>query len=98
MSILDFRMFIAFMLVIITVISIISFLVRKNVIAKIVTLLFIYILTILFLIYLMIIKESQDLIFPVISIFCINFILTSATGLGILNNVLRNEEEEEEDY
>ncbi len=76
-------------------IAALSFFLRKRPIIKMVNLAFVYLLTITFLMYLIIIKNSEDILFPIFIIIFINFLLTFLTGVSILNNILNNGEENE---
>ncbi len=95
MTILNFRIIISLVLVFMIGIAALSFFLRKRPIIKMVNLAFVYLLTITFLMYLIIIKNSEDILFPIFIIIFINFLLTFLTGVSILNNILNNGEENE---
>lgn len=93
MSILNFRIIISLILVFMIGVATLSFFLRKKPIVKMVNLAFVYLLTITFLMYLIIIKNSEDILFPIFIIIFINFLLTFLTGVSILNNLINNGEE-----
>lgn len=75
----------------------VAFLLRKKPILKMVNLGFIYILSIMFMMYLIIIKQSEDVLFPTFIVIFINFLLTFLTGASILGSLLE-EDFEDDDY
>lgn len=91
MSILDFRIFTSLFLVLIIGITTLSFFLRKKPIIKMINLAFIYTLSIIFLMYLLIIKNSEDTLFPIFIIIFINFILTFLTGVSIVKNLMKED-------
>lgn len=76
-------------------ISALSFFLRKSPILKMTNLAFVYLLSITFLVYSIIIKNAEDTLFPIFIIIFINFLLTFLTGVSILNNLLNNGEKDE---
>lgn len=95
MIILNFRIIISLILIFMIGVATLSFFLRKKPIMKMANLAFVYLLTISFLMYLIIIKNLEDILFPIFIIIFINFLLTFLTGVSILNNLLNNEEEDE---
>ena len=95
MTILNFRIIISLVLVFMIGVASLSFFLKKKPIIKMVNLAFVYLLTIAFLMYLIVIKNAEDILFPIFIIIFINFLLTFLTGVSILNNILNSEEEDE---
>lgn len=95
MTILDFRIILSLILVFMIGVAMLCFFIRKNPIMKIINLAFAYILSIIFLLYILIIKSSEDILFPIFIIIFINFLLTFITGVSILNNLLNSGDEYE---
>ncbi len=94
MTILDFRIIIVFAMLVMIGISTLVFFLRKNPIIKMINLAFTYLLIISFLIYLITIKQSEDILFNVCIIIFLSFILTFLTGIGVVNNVLNDGEKD----
>ena len=94
MTILDFRIIIVFSMFVMIGISTLVFFLRKNPIIKMINLAFTYLLIISFLIYLITIKQSEDILFNVCIIIFLSFILTFLTGIGVVNNVLNDGEKD----
>lgn len=77
----------------------IAFLLRKKPILKMVNLGFVYILSTIFMMYLIIIRQSEDILFPTFIIIFINFVMTFLTGTSILGGLLKEKNfEEDDDY
>jgi len=92
MIILNFRIIISLILVFMIGVAAVSFFLREKPVMKMVNLAFVYLLTVAFLMYLIIIKNSEDLLFPIFIIIFINFLLTFLTGVSILNNLINAKE------
>ncbi|HSQ97531.1 MAG TPA: hypothetical protein VLL98_02310 [Rickettsiales bacterium] len=97
MSILSFRIIISCCLILMICIATIAFLLRRKPILKMVNLGFVYLLSTIFMMYLIIIKQAEDILFPTFIIIFINFLLTFLTGASILGNLLK-EDYEDDDY
>jgi hypothetical protein len=98
MTILNFRILVSCCLIFMICIATIAFILRRKPILKMVNLSFIYILSTMFMIYLVVIKQSENVLFPVFIIIFINFLITFLTGASILSNLLKKEELEGKDY
>lgn len=94
-NILNFRVLISLVLVAIVCITMLSFYLRKNLILKMSDLAFVYISTIIFLMYLIVIKKVEDTLFPILIIIFIDLLLTFLAGIAILNNLLKRGGEED---
>lgn len=90
MSILLFRIIVSSLLLAMIFFAVISFVLKKEPIVKMINLGFIYILSIIFMMYLIVIKKAEDVLFPVFVVIFINFLLNFLTGISILGGVLKN--------
>lgn len=90
MNILDFRIFILLCLLAMAGISLLVFFVREKPIRKMMDLSFTYLLLITFIVYILVIKNFEAILFPIFIIIFINFLLTLTTGISIVNNLLVN--------
>ena len=90
MSILLFRIIVSSLLLVMIFFAIVSFLLRKQPIIKMINLGFVYILSIIFMMYLIVMKKAEDVLFPVFIVIFINFLLNFLTGISILGGVLKN--------
>ena len=91
MNILNLIIIISLLLILVLFILMITFYFRKNIILKMVDLCYIYMITIVFLMYFIVIKNSEDILFPIFIIIFIDLLLTFLTGIVILHNMLKNE-------
>ena len=98
MNILIFRVIISSSLLAMIFIAIASFLLKKEPILKMINLGFVYILSIIFMMYLIVIKKAEDFLFPVFIIIFINFLLNFLTGIAILGDLLKNKQDDEDDF
>ncbi|MDD2840313.1 MAG: hypothetical protein PHY80_04290 [Rickettsiales bacterium] len=99
MTILGFRIIISCCLILMICVATIAFLLRKKPILKMVNLGFVYILSTIFMMYLIIIRQSEDILFPTFIIIFINFVMTFLTGTSILGGLLKEKNfEEDDDY
>ena len=96
MTILNFRIFLSLSLIFLMGASGLAFFLRKKPISKMINLAFLYISNITFLLYMIVIKNLEDALFPIFIILFIDFLMTFATGIGILNNLLNNKTEKNE--
>ena len=90
MNILEFRVFILLCLLAMIGISLLVFFVREKPIRKMMDLSFTYLLLITFIVYILVIKNFETILFPIFIIIFINFLLTLITGISIVNNLLIN--------
>ena len=90
MNILEFRIFILLCLLAMAGISLLVFFVREKPIRKMMDLSFTYLLLITFIVYILVIKNFEAILFPIFIIIFINFLLTLTTGISIVNNLLVN--------
>lgn len=90
MTILDFRIIVSFIMLLIIAISMIIFFLRKRPILKMINLAFVYILIMAFFVYIITIKQAEEILFPICIIIFISFVLTFLTGVGIVDNLLNN--------
>ena len=94
MSILLFRIIVSSLLLAMIFFAVISFVLKKEPIVKMINLGFIYILSIIFMMYLIVIKKAEDVLFPVFVVIFINFLLNFLTGISILGGVLKNKKKD----
>ena len=90
MNILEFRIFILLCLLAMAGISLLVFFIREKPIRKMMDLSFTYLLLITFIVYILVIKNFEAILFPIFIIIFINFLLTLTTGISIVNNLLVN--------
>lgn len=90
MSILLFRIIVSSLLLAMIFFAVISFVLKKEPIVKMINLGFVYILSIIFMMYLIVIKKAEDVLFPVFVVIFINFLLNFLTGISILGSVLKS--------
>ncbi len=104
MNIMDFRIFVSLCLLFVIGVAMIVFFVREKPIKKMMNLSFVYLLLITFIIYILVIKNFETILFPIFIIIFINFLLTLITGISIVNNLLvknrylKDEDELYDDY
>ena len=96
MNILIFRVIISSSLLAMIFLAVTSFLLKKEPILKMINLGFIYVLSIIFMMYLIIIKKAEDILFPIFIIIFINFLLNFLTGISILGGLLKNNDKDDE--
>ena len=95
MTILNFRIIVLLVMLCTIAISTLMFFLRKNPVIKMINLAFTYLLIIAFFVYLITVKQFEDILFPVCIIIFMSFILTFLTGISVVNNLLNKDEEEE---
>jgi len=88
MNILSFRIFISLLLIVMMFFKTASFFLHKKPISKMADLASIYLLNATFLLYMIVIKNLENTFFSIFIIIFIDFLVTFATGIGILNNIL----------
>lgn len=95
MNIFNFRIIILLCILTVIGISMLVFFLREKPIRKLMDLSFVYLLLITFIMYILVIKNFESVLFPIFIIIFINFLLTLITGISIVNNLLAQHKEEE---
>ena len=93
MNILNFRIIISLVLILMLCVSLLTFYLRKNIILKMIDLAVVYIIMMVFLLYLIIIKGIEEILFSILIIIFINLIVTFVTGIMILKSLLKSNAE-----
>lgn len=89
--IFNIRLSILIFLIFIILIGVFSFVVRVSPVKKLMTLAFLYNSVLIYLIYEIKLNKIESEIFSLVTSCFITFLLTMITGIGIVNNLLRRD-------